>query len=135
MKILFVFLLSVFCAAVSFAGSPDYGKPENWAICEKDKDPQDRQVFHFDVFYLPPTLSFDPRGRHVDLDRQPRLKRRIAAFSRVQIRCFAPKARIFVPYVRQLDYSRAALIIGTRSDWRGSPELVPGVEDTIKAFR
>lgn len=132
---LLVFLLSVFCAAVSFAESPDYGNKENWAICENDKDPKDRQVFHFDVFYLPPTLSFDPRGRYVDLDRQPRLKQRIAAFSRVQIRCFAPKARIFVPYVRQLDYSRAALIIGTRSDWRGSPELAPGVEDTIKAFR
>ena len=135
MKSRALFLLSVLCAAVSFAGAPDYGKKENWLICEADKDPNDREVFHFDVFYLPPTLAFDPRTPYVDFARKPRLRKRFTEFSQVQIRCFAPRARVFVPCVRQLEYYRAAVVVGATNDWRRSRELVPGVNDTVRAFR
>ncbi|MBQ6352681.1 MAG: DUF3089 domain-containing protein, partial [Lentisphaeria bacterium] len=66
----------------------------------------------------------------------PKLRAKTTGFAGAQTGIFGGKARIFAPYVRQLDYSRGARTRGGwNTDWRSNPELAPGAEDTAAAFR
>ena len=126
---LFPVLAALFAIALT-AAATDYADKKNWACCEADKPGCD-----FDIFYIPPTLFCDPLNPRMNIRRDTELRRRIARFSARQCATVAPRARIFSPFVRMLDYSYISLGVCSPGGWRRFRPLIPTVDDAREAFR
>ena len=130
MKKLLLLLLLSCCVSLAAAGpATDYGDAANWVICEADKTDTG-----FDVFYVYPTLFSDKKQPFMDWRGNPKLRAKTIGFAKAQTGIFGDKARVFAPFVRQLDYTRCLSELKPGSDWRQSELLVPGAEDTRAAF-
>jgi pimeloyl-ACP methyl ester carboxylesterase len=110
--------------------SVKYGDASNWAICESDKRNTD-----FDVFYVYPTLFADKKRPRMNWCDNPKLRAKTVAFAKAQTGIFGARARVFAPFVRQLDYTRCLSELGSGRDWRISRWLDPGFHDTWAAFQ
>ena len=128
MKSKILLFLAAICALT--AAATDYGIPSKWVVCEADKKDTE-----FDVFYVYPTLFTNPLSPLMDLDAEPRLRERVFNFTTEQTDAVVPHARIFAPAVRQLDSSAIARVICSKRGWRNSRRILPGVNDTLAAFR
>ena len=102
----------------------NYASKKAWLIAEKNK-----QNTEFDVFYVHPTLLRDAAKPHPDFSNA-KVRARLKGFSAAQAGIFGNSARIFVPAVRQLEIGRCLA-----GDLRTNPQLQPGIEDTVAAFR
>ena len=123
-------MLAVLCASAPAAAATDYGDPANWVCRETDK-----QEASFDIFYVYPTLYYNPLRRHMAIRTDPHVRERLFNYTTEQTDVIAPLARVFTPMVRQLDYTRITLAICSKHGWRNVHALRPGVEDTTEAFR
>ena len=121
-------LAALFALALT-AAATDYSDPASWACCDANK-----KGCSFDIFYIPPTLFCDPLNPRVNIKGDAQLRRRIAFFSSYQCASIAPGARVFSPFVRQLDYSHISWGVCSPGGWRRFRPLTPTVEDTREAF-
>jgi len=128
-KILLFMVLTAFWVSAR-AEATDYRDPKNWVMCETDKPGA-----AFDVFYIYPTLFFNPITPLMDVNENPHLRERITDFTTEQVEVIVPHARVFAPVIRQLDYSHIAFVIRSGSGWKKSDLLAPGVGDSLEAFR
>ncbi|MBR7104900.1 MAG: DUF1893 domain-containing protein [Lentisphaeria bacterium] len=126
-KFLFLPALTVvFCLSAL-----DNAPKSSWLIAEKDK-----KNASFDVFYIYPTLLKDKETPYPDLSAA-KVRTRLKKFSAAQTGIFDHNARIFVPAVRQLEYTRCKEALkGYKNGCidKDSP-FYPGVADTAAAFR
>ena len=105
----------------------DYGQAENWVICDKDG------LGSFDIFYVYPTLVAKKETPLMDWG-DPKIVKKTKGFAEAQTRgIFQSDARIFAPFVRQLEYGRclAALKDGIPAE---QTEMKHGIQDTLDAF-
>ena len=84
-------LCMVLTALVAFAqaDATDYRDKKNWVMCEADKPDA-----AFDVFYIYPTLFFNPITPLMDVNENPHLRERITNFTTEQVELIVPHARI-----------------------------------------
>lgn len=129
MKKLKLAILAALGGFVLTTTATDYGDPRNWVRCDRDK------AGSFDIFYVYPTLFYNPLPRHMEVNAEPHVRKRLYHYTTEQTDVIAPGARIFTPAVRQLDYTHVALAICSKRGWRSSRALAPGVNDTTEAFR
>ncbi len=125
-----LFLLLLFPPVMATAEPVDYGRADNWVIREVE-----RPEAWFDVFYVYPTLFSDRNYPYMRWRNNPELREKTSGFVTAQTGIFGGGARIFAPYVRQLDYSRCDTVLEKGHEWRGASGLARGVEDTVDAFR
>ena len=130
MKNKIFFILTVLGGVLLTAKATDYRDPKNWVMCEADKPGTG-----FDVFYIHPTLFCNPLSPRMNLRRDPHLRIRISNFTSEQTAEIVPRARVFAPVVRQLDYSNIAIAICSKRGWRRYRGLNSGVNDTLEAFQ
>ena len=130
MKKLFLLLTVVFAGSIAvLSGAPiDYSSPENWVICDQDK------AGTFDVFYIYPTLYADKKTPLMPWQGAPDIQAKTRKFACAQTQIFGAEARVFAPYVRQLEYNRCIEALQPGSLWRKSEELAPGIADTTDSF-
>ena len=108
LKPMLALLLSICGFMFAAAGeTTDYRDPGNWVICEAEKRNTD-----FDVFYVYPTLFADKKQPLMNWRNNPKLRAKTVAFSEAQTGIFGDKARVFAPFVRQLDNTRCLSEIG-----------------------
>ena len=140
MKKLLLFLL-LSCCGILAAADPeadylrpdpatDYRSPENWVICEADKPDTE-----FDVFYVYPTLFADKKQPLMNWRDNPKLRAKTVGFAKAQTGIFGNKARVFAPFVRQLEYNRCLTELKPGSNWLEPGGTVKGVIDTLAAFQ
>ena len=131
-------LLLLFCAAfrgLSAAAEPlDYSDPRNWVIPPETLDGKVEDGTLFDLFYIYPTLvsgKEKPLMDHLD----PKVRRKTRGFASAQtLMIFGRSARVYAPYVRQLEYTRCIAEAADPEAWeRGG--MRQGIEDTAAAFR
>ena len=108
----------------------DYRNPENWVICEAEKQNTD-----YDVFYIYPTLFADKKQPLMNWRDDPKLRAKTVAFVKAQTGIFGDRARVFAPFVRQLEYGRCLAELQNGSDWLEPGGTVKGVIDTLAAFQ
>ena len=128
-KRIFYIILTWFLGFAA-AMATDYADPKNWVMCEADKSGAS-----FDVFYIYPTLFFNPIAPRMNMNEYPHIRKRVIDFTTEQAKLLVPHARAFAPAIRQLDYSHIAFVVGSESDWRRSSLLAPGANDALEAFR
>lgn len=128
--IFFAFLAALTGACFAAPEPPDYRDRANWVIYEAEK-----KGTNFDVFYVYPTLVSTPSRPYMEWRDDPPVRDKTSGFAAAQTGIFGDKARIFAPYVRQLEYSRITHALAPANDWRNSPALKPGADDTLRAFR
>ena len=130
LKLMLVLLLSVCGFLLAAAGGPDYRQAENWVICEAEKPDTD-----YDVFYVYPTLFADKKQPLMRWIGNPKLQAKTLGFAKAQTGIFGDRARVFAPFVRQLEYRRCLEELEPGRNWIDSDGIVPGVVDTMAAFR
>ena len=129
-NIVFCVLAAACFALVAAGAETDYRDPANWAICETEA-----RETEFDVFYVYPTLFADDANPLMRWRDDPGLRAKTIGFARAQAGIFGGKARVFAPFVRQLEYRRCVAVLTPERDWRDSEEFRPGVRDTQAALR
>ena len=108
----------------------DYRNPENWVICEAEKQNTD-----YDVFYLYPTLFADKKQPLMNWRNDPKLRAKTVGFAKAQTGIFGDRVRVFAPFVRQLEYNRCLAELQPGGDWREPGGTVKGIVDTMEAFQ
>ena len=108
----------------------DYRTPENWVICEAEKQNTD-----YDVFYVYPTLFADKKQPLMNWRNNPKLRAKTVGFAKAQTGIFGDRVRVFAPFVRQLEYNRCLAELQNGSDWLEPGGTVKGIVDTMKAFQ
>ncbi|MBQ4106106.1 MAG: DUF3089 domain-containing protein [Lentisphaeria bacterium] len=104
----------------------NYARPGNWFIRESG-----RENAVYDVFYLYPTLFASRETALMSRDDEAVMKK-AAAFVRAQTGIFGGDARIFAPFVRQLEFHRAIAVLDRPPM---ETELRKGIFDARRAFR
>ena len=127
-------LLGLAAASELRAEALDYNDPRNWVIPPETLGGKVEDGTEFDLFYLYPTLVSSkekPLMDHLD----PKVRAKTEGFAAAQtVAIFGGKARVYAPYVRQLEYTRC---IGEAADparWE-SGGMRQGIEDAAAAFR
>ena len=112
----------------------DYSDPQNWVIPPKTLEGKVEDGSEFDLFYLYPTLVSSkekPLMDHLD----PKVRRKTRAFASAQtLAIFGKTARVYAPYVRQLEYNRCIRAAADPEAWE-SGGMRQGIEDAAAAFR
>ena len=85
--------------------APDYADPADWVLRTGDAGAG------FDVFYVYPTLVSDRDKPWMEWRNRPEIVRKAEGFVTAQTGAVAPGARIFAPYVRQLEYNRCLALL------------------------
>ena len=123
-------LLSVLFAtlALGMAAWKDlnYDYPGNWFV--RESGPSEAS---YDVFYLYPTLFASSETALMSRNDEAVMKK-AAAFIRAQTGIFGGDARIFAPFVRQLEYGRCLPILHKPPM---ETDLRTGIFDARGAFR
>ena len=121
------FLLLLLALPLLLAGV-DYGKRENWVILEDGETKAS-----YDLFYIYPTLVSDKKKPYMDWS-DPKTAAKTLGFVTAQTKgIFGGDARVFAPYVRQLEYSRIRSAV-KGSGTAPSEDMAKGCEDTLEAF-
>ena len=116
--------------AASRCAVTDYSRAENWVLPPPSAAEDGTS---YDLFYVYPTLFSESADGLMDWLGDERLNRETRRFVLAQTGVFAPEARVYAPFVRQLSYARCipSLANGTR---KSEPGLLPGIADTLAAF-
>ena len=123
----FLLLLFLFSICKSMLVATDFAMAENWVIREE------KSTGTWDIFYIYPTLNASKETPLLDWS-DPATKKKVRPFAEAQTRgIFQSDARIFAPYVRQLEYGRCldALKGGIQAE---QTEMKHGIQDTLDAF-
>ncbi len=134
MKNLLLIALLLILPCYSPAEEIDYSQSENWVILPAESEDGRTPVeSEFDVFYIYPTLVANPFLPYMSWKGNPEVQSKTEGFAKAQNKIFNGKARIFAPYVRQLEFTRCLKPIQA-PDWNQT-ELKRGIDDTIAAFK
>ena len=129
--ILALLLLLVFAGmlgAQDVSGAVDYSQPDNWAIRDSG------ETGDWDIFYICPTLTSSLKTPLMDWS-DPKTEKKVRNFAEAQTRgIFQSDARIFAPFVRQLEYTRCAMALKDNRIPPEQTELMHGIRDTLDAF-
>ena len=108
----------------------DYSREENWVL---PPPVAGEDGTSYDLFYIYPTLFSESPDGLMDWLGDEHLHRKTRNFVLAQTGVFAPEARVYAPFVRQLSYTLCipSLENGTRKSEAG---LLPGIADTLAAF-
>lgn len=117
-------------SAVVPAAVTDYSRPENWVL---PPEPADDDGTVYDLFYIYPTLFTESPDDLMDWAGDERLNLKTRRFARAQTGIFAPDARVYAPFVRQLSLDRCMPSL-ENSSRRSEPGMLPGIADTLAAF-
>ncbi len=124
-------LLFVFAAALGaqdVSKSPDYSQAENWAVRDS------AETGDWDVFYICPTLTSSLKKPLMDWS-DPKTEKKVRDFAEAQTRgIFQADARVFAPFVRQLEYTRCAGALRNKRIPPEQTEMKHGIRDTLDAF-
>ena len=130
-------LSAAIAAAAPFllsAEALDYNDPRNWVIRQESDEGAEKDESLFDLFYVYPTLVSSkerPLMDHLD----PKVRAKTVNFAAAQTAAiFGKSARIYAPYVRQLEYGRCRREAADPERW-AEGGMRQGVEDTVAAFR
>lgn len=126
-SIRFAVFLLFFPACVCTLAAVDYARAENWVIREEGS------AGSWDIFYIYPTLNASKNTPLLDWS-DPATEKKVHPFVQAQTKgIFQSDARIFAPYVRQLEYYRCikALKGGVPPE---QTEMKHGIRDTLDAF-
>ncbi len=123
---LFLTLIPILCGVAGCAGI-NYSDRDNWVIRETEKPGST-----YDLFYVYPTLFSSPEQPYMEWRGAPEVARKTTGFVKAQTAIFGPEARIFAPYVRQLEYTRCIRELEKQRTPKGSER---GIRDTCDAFR
>ncbi len=104
----------------------NYAHPKNWFI--RESGPSEAA---YDVFYLYPTLFAD-KEKALMSSNDAAVMKKSATFIRAQTGIFGGDARIFAPFVRQLEYGRCLPILHKPPM---ETDLRTGIFDARNAFR
>ncbi len=116
-----IFTVTVYCV--------DYSKLSNWVFCENGK-PTKEQLF--DVFYVFPTLTLNTDKMVMDWSK-PEVVKKVAAHSESQAKIWGKQARVFVPFVRQLDFKYCVPELKSGKPWEDT-KFKHGIQDAAEAF-
>ncbi|MEA4861703.1 MAG: DUF3089 domain-containing protein [Victivallaceae bacterium] len=122
-----VLLLAAGCATAP--DKIDYADKSNWVI--RDGGTPNAS---FDLFYIYPTLVADPDKALMDWPEGSAVRAKTEGFAAAQTGIFAPDARVFAPFVRQLEFIRCIPLLENPDVPRRDTELVTGINDTKQAF-
>ena len=130
MKTIFFAVVLLF-ASSGFAEELDYAKPENWIIRQSDRSTESAK---FDLVYVYPTLTASRKDALMDL-KKPGLAKKTRGFVEAQtVAIFGSDARVFAPFVRQLEFFRCVKML--TAPGRPSPEPIEtGIRDTMNALK
>lgn len=109
----------------------DYSRKENWVLCDDGK-----KGTSYDIFYIYPTLVADKNKPYMDWS-EAKVAEKTKNFVYAQTKgIFGNKARIFAPYVRQLEYGRIISLLQKEDSSipPAQPSVKKGMEDAKKAF-
>lgn len=128
--VLTAFIASFLCGCQTPLPVVDYSQSSNWFICDKDATASEG----YDVFYVYPALFSSKDVKLMDRD-DPNVYRKALNFAKAQTDLFNGDARVFAPFVRQLEYQRCLEDCRVEaSDWINTG-MQTGILDTRKAFR
>ena len=128
MKKLFFTLCLLLLLFPALLTAVDYSRKENWVICEDGA-----KNTSYDIFYIYPTLVADKNKPYMDWS-EAKVAAKTKNFVSAQTKgIFGNNARIFAPYVRQLEYGR--ILKALKSTDSSAPSAKKGMEDAAKAFR
>lgn len=131
LKLLLLFALLLLIPGFTCAEEAlDYSRKENWVILPASTASADET--EFDVFYIYPTLAATPLKPYMSWKDNPAMQNKTVDFASAQTGIFGKKARVFAPYVRQLEFTRCRRPI-VESNWLQT-QLKLGIDDTIAAF-
>jgi len=128
----YLLLLAVALLAFGCASAPDpvdYADGANWVI--RDGGSPDAP---FDLFYVYPTLVADPDNALMQWPEGSAIRAKTEGFAAAQTGIFAPDARVFAPFVRQLEFIRCVALLKHPGSPVRETELAAGVADTKQAF-
>lgn len=111
------------------AAEPDYSRKASWFLCETEKTSA-----LYDLFYVYPTLS-GKKDRILLDPADEKIMKKITDFVRAQTGIFGTDARVFAPFVRQVEYP--ALVVSmkkTLMPFSGIPHFSVGLNDVKRAF-
>ena len=132
MKKLFFTLCLLLTLFPILLAAVDYSRKENWVICEEGE-----KNTSYDLFYIYPTLVADKNKPYMDWS-EAKIAAKTQKFVYAQTKAvFGKKARIFAPYVRQLEYGRILKSLKS-SDSSTTPftsSAIKGMEDAAEAFQ
>ena len=108
----------------------DYAKPENWIVRQNDRAAESAE---FDLVYVYPTLTASRKNALMDLSH-PGLVKKTRGFVEAQtVGIFGAKARVFAPFVRQLEFFRCMKMLTAPGRPSNAPIEV-GIRDTVRAL-
>lgn len=81
----------------------DYSFPGNWVICEKSID-KNKEV---DLFYVLPTIFSDKNQAYMSWRNNAKIEKTAQMIAAQNCGIFAGYSRVFAPYYRQAEFSRA----------------------------
>ena len=130
-KYLFLLFVALLFGAgcASTPAEVDYADKANWAIREGGSP-----AAAFDLFYIYPTLAADPDKPLMDWPEGSAIRAKTEGFAAAQTGIFAPDARVFVPFVRQLEFIRCIPLLEKPDTPLRDTELATGIDDTKRAF-
>ncbi|MBP5181824.1 MAG: DUF3089 domain-containing protein, partial [Lentisphaeria bacterium] len=103
-------------------------KRENWVILEDGETKAS-----YDLFYIYPTLVSHKKKPYMDWS-DPKTAAKTVGFVTAQTKgIFGGDARVFAPYVRQLEYTRIKDFLSSGKA-SSSEDMTRGCEDTLEAF-
>ncbi len=109
---------------------PDYSDNKNWVILNENT----HESTEFDVFYIYPTLISDEKTALTDWSKNE-VHEKITDFAKAQTSIFKNKARIFAPFIRQLEYTRIISALAKENNRALLLQTKPGELDAIFAFK
>lgn len=124
--LLFLWGMSTACFGEA---TPSYAEREQWVLFPED--PVSAETA-YDLIYLYPTLVSSADKPLMDRT-DPKVAAKTKAFVKAQTSAFHC-ARVFAPYVRQLEYRRCARYLNAPPPL-DMTEFQPGIEDTVAALR
>lgn len=120
------------CPGTDHENAGCYCHIENWVI----EQPGVKSGPGYDVFYIYPTLSSHDFPALMDWRNNSKTADKARRFVAAQTGgLVAPGAGLFAPYVHQLEFHRAWKLLAKPGTHAEEPELQPGIEDTLRAFR
>jgi len=131
------FFSLIFVVAISLFALEelDFSSDRNWIIREPDK-----QGMAYDLFYAYPTLSAHPERTYLDRDDENTMAK-VMQFVQAQTGIVAAEARIFAPFIRQLEYGSIIKMIKDNDLLKDNDDGIAarkafdqGVDDLAKAF-
>ena len=129
-NLLLIFIIGIFLPFKATAWKAlDYSHSSNWVICEKNI----RKNCKVDIFYVLPTIYADKNNAYMRWHDNKAIQAKALLFATQHTDIFSEYCRVFAPYYRQAEFSRAIKEIHLPVEKQTF--IQPGIHDVRAAFR